>query len=205
MPRPASACSAPPTAATSPASETTPLRPPRRRAGAWRPPSRTGIRHSGERRNPSLPLRRKRRREGETAPGIVQPPSWSAFPLPHPEVLRGTRSLEGPHAAVPGHPAQRQCVLRGSGSALAPQDEEVGDRHQGPGIPRSAERLVCAGVTAMWVGRGHTLRTSSSHGPVDIRPARSPRRKCLVPGDWLDGIGVDRGIACVRERLASWN
>lgn len=28
---------------------------------------------------------------------------------------------------------------------------------------------------------------------------------CLVPGDWLNGIGVDRGVCYVRERLASWN
>jgi hypothetical protein len=28
---------------------------------------------------------------------------------------------------------------------------------------------------------------------------------CLVAGDWLDGIGVDRGISFIRERLASWS
>ena len=28
---------------------------------------------------------------------------------------------------------------------------------------------------------------------------------CLVPADWLDGIGVERGIGFVRERLVSWN
>jgi hypothetical protein len=33
----------------------------------------------------------------------------------------------------------------------------------------------------------------------------APPRTCLVPGDWLDGIGVDRGIAYLRERLASWS
>jgi hypothetical protein len=27
----------------------------------------------------------------------------------------------------------------------------------------------------------------------------------LVPGDWLDGIGVDRGISFIRERLGSWS
>ena len=30
--------------------------------------------------------------------------------------------------------------------------------------------------------------------------ASSPRR-CSVPGDWLDRIGVARGVAFVRERL----
>src|SRR3954463_5192083 len=34
--------------------------------------------------------------------------------------------------------------------------------------------------------------------------ASSPRR-CLVPGDWVDGIGVEQGIAYLGERLASWN
>ena len=32
-----------------------------------------------------------------------------------------------------------------------------------------------------------------------------PPRGCLVPEDWLDGIGVDRGVSYVRERLASWS
>jgi alpha-D-ribose 1-methylphosphonate 5-triphosphate synthase subunit PhnG len=35
-------------------------------------------------------------------------------------------------------------------------------------------------------------------GLVMLRP-----RRCLVPADWLDGIGVARGIAFVRERLGS--
>jgi hypothetical protein len=33
----------------------------------------------------------------------------------------------------------------------------------------------------------------------------STLRSCLVPGDWLNGIGVERGVCHVRERLASWN
>jgi hypothetical protein len=32
-----------------------------------------------------------------------------------------------------------------------------------------------------------------------------PPRRCLVPEDWLNGIGVDRGIAYAKERLASWS
>ena len=32
-----------------------------------------------------------------------------------------------------------------------------------------------------------------------------PLRLCLVPADWLDGIGVERGVAFVREHLLSWN
>ena len=32
-----------------------------------------------------------------------------------------------------------------------------------------------------------------------------PLRSCLVPGDWLDGIGVERGVAFVRECLVSWS
>jgi hypothetical protein len=30
-------------------------------------------------------------------------------------------------------------------------------------------------------------------------------RAYLVPEDWLDGIGVERGVAFIRERLVSWN
>src|SRR3954453_5872306 len=33
----------------------------------------------------------------------------------------------------------------------------------------------------------------------------SSPRTCLVPGDWVDGIGVEQGIAYLGERLASWN
>ena len=53
------------------------------------------------------------------------------------------------------------------------------------------------------------LRRSRRDLAAADRPRRgvgspSPPRKCSVPGDWLDGIGVCRGIALVRERLASW-
>jgi hypothetical protein len=32
-----------------------------------------------------------------------------------------------------------------------------------------------------------------------------PLRECLIPADWLDGIGVERGVSFVREHLVSWN
>jgi hypothetical protein len=35
--------------------------------------------------------------------------------------------------------------------------------------------------------------------------AYGPPPSCLVPGDCLDGIGVDRGISYIRERLAELN
>jgi hypothetical protein len=30
-------------------------------------------------------------------------------------------------------------------------------------------------------------------------------RSCLIPQDWVDGIGVNQGISYLRERLGSWN
>jgi hypothetical protein len=33
----------------------------------------------------------------------------------------------------------------------------------------------------------------------------SSLRKCLVPGDWMDGIGVEGGVRYIEERLRSWN
>ena len=32
----------------------------------------------------------------------------------------------------------------------------------------------------------------------------SSLRTCLVPGDWVDGIGVERGVRYIEERLQSW-
>jgi hypothetical protein len=39
---------------------------------------------------------------------------------------------------------------------------------------------------------------SRSLGVLDPPPT------CLVPGDWMDGIGVERGIRYIEERLRSW-
>ena len=36
---------------------------------------------------------------------------------------------------------------------------------------------------------------------ANIAPQPSSPRRCFVPGDWLDGIGVRRGVLFLKERL----
>lgn len=74
------------------------------------------------------------------------------------------------------------------------------------GSPRSWKRLDRMPLAA------RECRAIVSVTPIDIgvfdaphSPDPCPLRACLVPDDWVDGIGVERGIHHVRERLGSWS
>src|SRR4051812_37618398 len=70
-------------------------------------------------------------------------------------------------------------------------------RHSPFVVPANAGTHNHQGVVLRRRHRTASLNTSGT--------AYGSLRPCLVPGDWVDGIGVEQGIAYLGERLASWN
>jgi hypothetical protein len=97
--------------------------------------------------------------------------------------------------------ATRQRLVLGQEASEAKSNEITA-------IPLLLERLELTGalVTIDAIGTQSAIAETIVRRGGDYLLAHKslPPPSCLISGDWLDGIGVDRGISYVRERLA-WN
>src|SRR3546814_7416048 len=92
-----------------------------------------------------------------------------------------------PSRRRPLRDAALRRLLRMRAAALWDEGQGSGNAGGRPGREWCSWMPACAGMTKDIVR------------PTILHP--SPPRRCCVPEDWLDGIGVDRGISYVRERL----